>query len=398
MPRPDQRWSEIRSFGVQGLNNIDARGALRRQRRRDYRDNQQHKGRGGHRKNARHRYVREIAACHARQDESEYRASHDARGSHCGAFRDDILVKSLWLGAKRQPDAELPRARADGKCEHACDTDYRNRQCDRGEHAKHHRIQTMRTEHRSAVIFERSGVLTGLSRGHVTNNARDRRHQRIGIYTRVDEQTAAKQWTLFKGIIDGERALRDDMHIVNIRGDANDALQLRRGLARDFQDWIGPEHVLIDGVLTGEYALREGLADDGDGFFVLNVEFVQIAPRNDGNAQRLKAPGRDTTKLRARVVFTRGINVTVSAELQAGTRTGIAPGSDHPEGGLIDTWKGINATYDFLVKIDNLLACLSIKDGGDVDGKDVARVHAGLRPLQCEESSDQHTRAGQQHE
>src|SRR5207249_689548 len=228
-------------------------------------------------------------------------ASHDARGSHCGAFRDDILVKSLWLGAKRQPDAELPRARADGKCEHACDTDYRNRQCDRRDHAKHHRIQTTRTEHLSAAI-----------------------------------------------------------------------------LARTVQDWIGPEHVLIDGGLTGEDSLREGLADDGDGFFVLNVEFVEIATRNDGNAQRRKEPGRDNTKLRAGVVFARGLNVTVGAELQAGTRTGIAPGSDHPEGGLIDTWKGINATYDFLVKIDNLLACLSIKDGGDVDGKDVARVHAGL--------------------
>src|SRR5437667_10478204 len=203
----------------------------------------------------------------------------------------------------------------------------------------------MRTEHRSAVIFERSGVLNELIRGHVTNNARDRRHQRIGIYTRVDEQTAAKQWTLFKGIIDGERALRDDMHIVNIRGDANDALQLRRGLARDFQDWIGPEHGLIDGVLTGEYALREGLANDCDGVFGLNVEFVEIATRNDGNAQRRKEPGRDNTNLRAGVVFARGLNVTVDVELQAGTRTGIAPGTHHTAGGLIDTGKGMNATY-----------------------------------------------------
>ena len=31
-------------------------------------------------------------------------------------------------------------------------------------------------------------------------------------------------------------------------------------------------------------------------------------------------------------------------------------------------------------------------------GKDVARVHSGLRPLQCDKRSDQHTRAGQQHE
>ena len=48
-------------------------------------------------KNARHLYIREIAACHLRQDESECRACHDARRGHCGAFRDDIFEKKLRL-------------------------------------------------------------------------------------------------------------------------------------------------------------------------------------------------------------------------------------------------------------------------------------------------------------
>src|SRR4029077_4782881 len=89
---------------------------------------------------------------------------------------------------------------------------------------------------------------------------------------------------------------------------------------------------------------------------------------------------------------------TIGAELQGWTGAGIAPGSDHPEGGPIDTWKRINATYDFLIKIDDLLGRLSLKYRGNVDGKDMARVHTSLRPLQCHERSDQHARAGQQHE
>ena len=92
------------------------------------------------------------------------------------------------------------------------------------------------------------------------------------------------------------------------------------------------------------------------------------------------------------------MNVAIGGELQGGTGADIAPGSDHPECGPIDTWKRINAPYDFLVKIDNLLACLAVKYGGKVNGEDMARVHTGLRPLQREERSDNHTRAGQQHE
>src|SRR4030095_4109101 len=126
----------------------------------------------------------------------------------------------------------------------------------------------------------------------------------------MDEKTAAKKRTLFKGVVNGEGRLRNDMRIVNIGGDTNDALQLPGGLtAVGFQDRIGPEHVTIDWVLIGEHAPRKGFADDGDGLFASTVEFIEIATGNDGNAQRREEPGRDNTKLRAWVLFARGINV-----------------------------------------------------------------------------------------
>src|SRR5262249_14439842 len=190
----------------------------------------------------------------------------------------------------------------------------------------------------------------------------------------------------------------NDMHIVNVGDDANDALQLRRALAVDFQDRIGPKHVPIDRVLIGEHSLRQSLADNRDALFTLHVGLIEIAARNDGNAQRGKKSRRDDTILRARVVFARAVKVAISGELQSGTGADITPRSDHPKGGFIHTRKCINPTYDFLVKIDNLPACLSVKYSGNVNGKDMPRVHRGPRPLQCEKRSDDQTRPGQQHE
>src|SRR5262249_51265457 len=170
----------------------------------------------------------------------------------------------------------------------------------------------------------------------------------------------------------------------------------RRIRPRDLQDWIGPEDVPIDRVLIGEHSLRECLADDGYGLFAFHIELIEIAAGKDGNAERCKESGRDHTILCAGILYARGM--TIGTELQGRTGADVAPGSNHPVSGPIDTWKRINATYDFLVKIDNLLPCLSVKYRGNVDSKDMARVHTGLRPLQCKERTDDHTRPGQQHE
>src|SRR4029453_16568333 len=176
------------SFGAESFNNIDARSARRGHHRRDYCDRQQDKRRGGHGKKTRHGYISEIAACYTRTDEAEYRACQDARGCHRGAFGDDIFEKTLRLRPKSQSNSELAHASVDGKREHAGDADHRNRQSDRCEHAKHDRVQTLRAEHFRAGVFQGRGALNGLLHGHAANDPRDRRDQRIRIYTGVDEQ------------------------------------------------------------------------------------------------------------------------------------------------------------------------------------------------------------------
>ena len=150
----------------------------------------------------------------------------------------------------------------------------------------------------------------------------------------------------------------------------------------------------IDGVLIWKHAFRQCLADDGDGLLACNVELIEIAPGNDWDAEGRKKSGRDHSILRSRILLACTVIVTRGTELQSGTGADIAPGSDHPKSGFIDARKRIDATYDFLVKIDNLLLCLSVKDGGNIDGKDMARIHTGLCSLQREQRSHDYARAG----
>src|SRR5262249_27839766 len=174
----------------------------------------------------------------------------------------------------------------------------------RGKHAKHHRVQALRSEHFSTGVFESTGALNRLIRRQVANDAGDRCNKGIGIYAGVDEKAAAKQWTLFKRMVDRDGWLRNDMHVVDIGYDANDSLKFRRSIAAVFQNRIGPEHVAIDRVLIGKHALSKRVADDGRIFFALNVEIVEIPARHDGDAQRGKKSGRDHSILCTRVLLT----------------------------------------------------------------------------------------------
>src|SRR5262249_1112100 len=166
----------------------------------------------------------------------------------------------------------------------------------------------------------------------------------------MDEKPAAIARTLFKSVVNRDGRLRNEMYVIDISRDANDPLQFRRIFADGFQDWIAPEHVPIDGILIGEHSLRQSLADDRDALFVLHVGLIEIATRNDGNAQRGKKSRRDDTILRTRILFTGRVIMTIRAKLQRGTGAGIAPGSNHPKGRFVHARKRINATNDFLIK------------------------------------------------
>src|SRR6202022_4762014 len=100
--------------------------------------------------------------------------------------------------------------------------------------------------------------------------------ERIRICRGVDEKATADDGTLFKGAIDGEDGLRNDVFVVNIGGDADDAVRRGANPRGELQYGIRPIDMPIEGILIGEHALCESLTDDNDGVFTLAVVIVEI--------------------------------------------------------------------------------------------------------------------------
>ena len=135
-------------------------------------------------------------------------------------------------------------------------------------------------------------------------------------------------------------------------------------------------------ILVGEHALGERLADDHDRLVrILAIERIEITAGNDGNAQRRKESGRDGTRLRAWILYTGGMHMAVGRELQSRARAAIAPGNHIAECRLLHAGQSIDATYRFLVEIDDLLRCLPIGHGRNIDDKHVLGVQSCLRAL-----------------
>ena len=124
------------------------------------------------------------------------------------------------------------------------------------------------------------------------------------------------------------------------------------------------------------------LADDNDGLFVIVIVIkrIEIAAGNDRNAKRRKKSGRDGTRLRPGILYTGGMDVSVTGELQS-AEAAIAPGNNVAERGLTHARQGVNAAYRFLVEIDDLLRCLPIGHSGNIDREDVLSIQSCLSPL-----------------
>jgi hypothetical protein len=124
--------------------------------------------------------------------------------------------------------------------------------------------------------------------------------------------------------------------VVNIGGDADDAVRCGANPRDEFQHGIGPIDMPINSILMRKHALCQRLTDDDDGIFIftLAVEVIEITTREDGNAEGGEESGRYDTPLRARIFFAPGMNMTVGGELQADAGGGIAPGNNQAESGL----------------------------------------------------------------
>src|SRR5207302_754999 len=124
----------------------------------------------------------------------------------------------------------------------------------------------------------------------------------------------AKDGALCKGAIDGDDGLGNDVLVVNIGSYADDAVRGGVNPGSILHHGIGPIDMPADGILIGEHALCESLADDGDGLFTLTVEFVEIAAAKDRYSERRKESRGNDAQLRARILA-RGMSMPVGGEL-----------------------------------------------------------------------------------
>src|ERR1700688_3161847 len=122
------------------------------------------------------------------------------------------------------------------------------------------------------------------------DDVRDRSHERVGIAVGVHEQAAAADF-LIERVIDGESGAGDDVFIVHVGGDADDAPRAGADVNK-LHYWIGPHDVLIERVAGGEHAERDALAEDDDSLAVFAVEVVEIAAFDDGDAESGEESGR----------------------------------------------------------------------------------------------------------
>ena len=178
-------------------------------------------------------------------------------------------------------------------------------------------------------------MLDRLVDGHVVNDAGDGRDEAVGIRAGVDEEVAAEH-ELFERMVNGEDGAGDDVLVIDVGGDADDAGGLGSEAGDEFDDGIGPGDVAVDGVLAGEHALGEGLADDDDLLGAEAVGGVKIAAGNDGDAERGEKSWGDAAELGARVFAGDG-GVAFGGELEAGAEAAcVAPGNYRADGDLCD--------------------------------------------------------------
>ena len=105
------------------------------------------------------------------------------------------------------------------------------------------------------------------------------------------------------------------MQVVNIGGDTDDAMRRGGDTGNELQDRVCPINMPINGILIGEHALGESLTDDRDRIFLIRVEFIEVAPGDDGNSQRREKSGRDDAELGARI-FARNMSMPIGRKLQ----------------------------------------------------------------------------------
>ena len=295
-----------------------------------------------------------------------------------------------------EADAELTRACAHRKRQHAGDADDRDRQRHEREAAEDERVQSIGCEHLGAYVLQGCRPFDRLLRRHLANDARNRRHQRVRIlHARAYEQPAADPRA-----IDRHHRPRHDVLVVDVRGDAHDAPRFAADAAELQEVRLGPHEPAVKGGLDArEHPLRQALTDDDQIVAVARVVVSEIAAGNDRHIQRCKKSRRRSAPAGPRIFLTVRPREPFDRELSAERLTEpIPPGHRRSERHAIDAGQLLDLPHDVLVERDSLIRRPAVGDHRHVHREHLPRLEAGRRALQRDERRQQHAGAREQHE
>ena len=248
-----------------------------------------------HRQRARHRHVLEIAARQPRQQNPQ--AAPATTPAAAITAPSAITPRRRCRGC--DPIASrMPNSRVRPLTENASTPATPTTAIDSAtaaKHAEHQCVQTIRREHFRADIFKRRRMLHGLIGGHAANDVRDRRDQRIRIRS-VWTNRRPPTWTLLQMAVDGDRLGPGTTFSSSISAVTP---MMRRGCGADVDELhhrIGPIDMMIDGILIGEHALRQALADDHDrsSLPLADRASLKSRPATIGTPSAAKNPGEMT--------------------------------------------------------------------------------------------------------
>ena len=301
------------------------------------------------------------------------------------------------LCAEGHADSELAGAAADGEGENAGHADDGNQEGHGCESAEDDGIQAVGCQDLGADVLEGAGVLDGLVGGHLMDGAGDGGDEGVGISLGAHEE-AARPSFLVGGLVDGHGGRRDDVFVVDVGHDADDAARLIAD-ADELHDTVGPAQLAVQSGLAGEERVGEALADDDDALGAVLVGVAEVAAFDDGKPHGSEEVGRYRAELGAQIVLTVLARGSLGGEGEADVQTLlVAPGNTEAGGHVFHSGQGCDLALCFVIEVTHLLGRSSIGDDGKIHGENVGGVDLRAGVLEHVEGAHEHAGSGEEQE
>src|SRR5262249_22815123 len=139
----------------------------------------------------------------------------------------------------------------------------------------------------------------------------------------------------------------------------------------------------IQRVLVWKQTLRETLADDDHALAVSTIVIVKIPAGDERDAERREKAWRNSSKLRARILFAVCLRITLDRELESGAEVApFPPRDDRADRDTFDARQFRDAPQDLFVERHNLIRRPAERHDGHMDRQHVMSGEARLRRLQ----------------